>query len=474
MKKLKKVCIANRGEIALRIGRACKSLGLRTFQPVSTVDAESSFAKVADEMVVIGGASATESYLHIERIINAAVSAGCDAIHPGYGFLSENGDFAEAVQQAGLVFVGPTPEVIRLLGNKSEARRAVAAGGVQIPPGVPGGLSDARLLKEAARIGFPLIVKAVAGGGGRGMRIVRSLKELEEALPRVRAESKKFFANDDIYFERYIENPRHVEVQLFGDAQGVVIHFGTRECSLQRRHQKILEEAPAQFLSSALEEKILADAVAAAKSVGYTNAGTAEFLVSNNTHYFLEINTRIQVEHPVTELVTGVDLVALQLLVAAGNPLPMKQKEVTITGHAIECRVYAEDPRNNFAPTRGTITRIQAPEELFFREDRGFEAGDVISLQYDALLTKLLVHGKTREQAIARMRTVLASYTLTGLESSLLFHKWLFIQSVFVTDCFDIAFLDTCYDSKLLDSVDTIWQDAGSVGSHPPFNSGVY
>jgi acetyl/propionyl-CoA carboxylase alpha subunit len=417
--------------------------------------------------VVIGGAPATESYLHIDRIISAAVSVGCDAIHPGYGFLAENGDFAEAVQQAGLVFIGPSPEVIRLLGNKSEARKAVAARGVQIPPGVPGGLSDATLLKEASLIGFPLIVKAVAGGGGRGMRIVRSLKELEEALPRVRAESKKFFANDDIYFERYIENPRHVEVQLFGDAQGAVVHFGTRECSLQRRHQKILEEAPAQFLSPALEEKILADAVAAAKSVGYTNAGTAEFLVSNDTHYFLEINTRIQVEHPVTELVTGVDLVALQLLVAAGNPLPMTQKEIVVTGHAIECRIYAEDPRNNFAPTRGTISQIQAPEESFFREDRGFEAGDVISLQYDALLTKLLVHGKNRAQAIARMRVVLASYSLTGLESSLLFHKWLFVQSVFVTDCFDIAFLDTCFDSKLLDSIDAIWEDAGSAVRQP-------
>ena len=465
MKNIKKVCIANRGEIALRIGRACKAKGIATFQPLSEADEQSSFARAADECVVIGKAQAADSYLNIEKIVAAAVEAKCDAIHPGYGFLAENAEFAAAVSKAGLVFIGPRPETIRLLGNKTEARKAVIAGGVSVAEGVSGGLSDEELVKEAKAAGFPLIVKAVGGGGGRGMRVVNDLDEFEAALPRVRAEAKKFFASEDVYFERYIQHPRHVEVQLFGDSKGNVVHFGTRECSLQRRHQKILEEAPAIFLSNELRERIEQDAVRAAASVGYENAGTAEFLVSGDKHYFLEINTRIQVEHPVTEMVTGVDLVQLQLAVATGDTLPL-QEDISLSGHAIECRVYAEDARNGFMPTRGELTAIAAPDCEFFREDRGFEVGDVISLHYDALLTKLIVYGNTRAEAIARMREVLASYAVEGVETSLPFHKWLFMQAAFVADRCDIAFLDNTFGPESLDAVAKVWGDMAQASEH--------
>ena len=459
VKSFKKICIANRGEIALRIGRACKKKGIATFQPVSEADKDSSFVQAADDSAVIGKAAAADSYLNIEKIVQAALNAGCDAVHPGYGFLSENSDFAKAVSAAGLTFIGPSAEVIRLLGNKTEARKAVTARGVSVAPGVSGGLSDDQIRLEVEKIDFPIILKAVAGGGGRGMRVVRNTAELLEALPRVRAEAKKFFASEDVYFERYIENPRHVEVQLFGDTHGNIVHFGTRECSLQRRHQKIVEEAPAVFLSDELRKRIESDAVNAAASVGYVNAGTAEFLVSGDTHYFLEINTRIQVEHPVTELVAGVDLVSLQLDIAAGGKLP-GQESISLSGHAIECRIYAEDAANNFMPTKGQIKEISTPELDFLREDRGFEAGDVVSLHYDALLTKLIVHGKNREEALARMRRVLQLYSVDGLETSLSFHKWLFMQSAFVADRCDIAFLDNCFEPDSLAAVESIWQEA--------------
>lgn len=470
MKKLKKVCIANRGEIALRIGRACKALGIETFQPLSEADAGNSFRLAADSYEVIGGAAAAESYLNIERLVAAAAAAGCDAVHPGYGFLAENANFARAVQEAGLVFVGPAPEIIDLLGNKTEARKSVVARGVSVAPGVEAGLSDAALLEAADTIGFPLILKAVGGGGGRGMRVVRTASEMRDALPRVRSEARKFFASEDVYFERFIEKPRHVEVQLMGDSAGTVLHFGTRECSMQRRHQKILEEAPARFIDATLEARILQDAVEAARAVGYTNAGTAEFLVSGSQHYFLEINTRIQVEHPATELVTGVDLVQLQLQIAAGNELTLRQDNIVCTGHAIECRVYAEDAAHNFAPARGTISAIRAPTYDFFREDRGYEAGDIVSLHYDALLTKLLVKADTRAEAIARMRQVLFAYSVAGVETSLPFHRWLFLQSAFVSDNFDTGFLDACFSAEQLALAEKIWCEAG-LKSHFDDNS---
>lgn len=452
-----KVCIANRGEIALRIGRACKKLGYATFQIYSEADRDTFFVSQADEAQCIGAAPAAESYLHIQNIVQAALQAGCAAVHPGYGFLSENADFAVAVQKAGMIFIGPEPETIRLLGNKTEARNIVLAQGVSVAPGVVAGLSDEELLSEAQKVGFPLILKAVAGGGGRGMRVVYSIDEMQAALPRVRAEAEKFFSNADVYFERYIENPRHVEVQLFGDGTGKVLHFGTRECSLQRRHQKIVEEAPAVFLSEEQRQEIQREAVAAAASVKYRNAGTAEFLVDAHGHYFLEINTRIQVEHPVTEMICGIDLLSLQIETAFGASLDLEQKDIQTTGHAIECRVYAEDVLNGFAPARGSLQKVHSQEFPFFREDRGFFEDDTISFFYDALLTKLIVYGDSRDDAIAKMRQVLAQYQIEGVKNSLPFHRWLFIQSAFVKDQFDIAFLDTIFSNQDLDLVERVW-----------------
>ncbi|RIL02551.1 MAG: hypothetical protein DCC75_13255, partial [Proteobacteria bacterium] len=405
--KINKVLIANRGEIALRIKRACRKLGIRSAAIVSEADKNSLFAREAEELYVIGPAPARESYLAADKIIAAAKELGCDAIHPGYGFLSENAEFARKVIDNGLVFVGPSPESIEALGSKTKARAHVKRFGVPVTPGSEGGLSDQRLVELAAQIGFPVIVKAVAGGGGRGMRIVNSAGELTQILPRARAEALKNFASDDVYLEKFIEQPRHVEVQILGDAFGHVIHLGTRDCSTQRRHQKLVEEAPAPNLSSDLRERIHMAAVNAAKSVSYQNAGTAEFLVKGEEFYFLEMNTRIQVEHPATEMVTGVDLVELQLKVAQGERIPWSQDQITFDGHAIEFRIYAEDPANNFAPSPGRITRLKRNDAPYVREDIGFSEGDEISLHYDAMISKLIVKGENRSDAIAKSIAIL-------------------------------------------------------------------
>lgn len=443
--------IANRGEIALRIDRACKTLGIKTTFIASEADRGSYFARTAAELVIIGPAAAKDSYLAMDKIVAVAKEKGCDAVHPGYGFLSENADFARKVQAAGLTFIGPDPQSIDALGSKTEARKRVQERGVPTTAGSTGGaLSDAELLLQAEKIGFPVIIKAVAGGGGRGMRVVNSLSEMKDALPRARAEALKNFSNDAVYFEQYISEPRHVEVQIFGDSHGNVVHFGTRDCSTQRRHQKLVEEAPAPFLSADLRRRIESSAVEAARSVGYKNAGTAEFLVKGEKFYFLEMNTRIQVEHPVTEVVSGVDLVELQLRVAQGEPIPWEQKDIRLRGHAIEFRIYAEDPENNFSPCKGRISVLKRPKAAHIREDGAFEEGDDVVLFYDAMLSKLIVSGATRDEAIARSYEALTQYKLEGITTTLPFHRWLLRNSPFRSAPLDIGYLGREFNAESL------------------------
>jgi acetyl-CoA carboxylase biotin carboxylase subunit len=443
--KITKLLIANRGEIARRIVKACSEMGIQSVVAVSDVDAGSLGAEEAHEVVRIGGQTAAESYLNQSKIIEAAKSAGCQAIHPGYGFLSENADFAEAVRRAGLIFVGPSPESIRALGVKTTARRTVAAAGVPITPGSEGAETDEQLIAAATKIGFPVIIKAAAGGGGRGMRIVHAASEMKESLERARAEAQKNFGSPEVYCEKFIEGPRHVEVQLFGDQHGTVVHFGTRDCSAQRRHQKLVEEAPAPFLDSDVRERIHQAAVTAAKSVGYYNAGTAEFLVSGREFYFLEINTRIQVEHPITEIVTGTDLVQLQLKVAMGEKLPMQQKEIAFTGHAIELRINAEDVFEGFRPALGTITTWKRVDTKDVREDFGYRVGDTIPPYYDSLISKVIVKGESRAAALFNAFQFLKNYSIEGVPTTLPFHVWILANADFQTTGIDIGYVERTF-----------------------------
>jgi acetyl-CoA carboxylase biotin carboxylase subunit len=456
-KKITKLLIANRGEIARRIHRACVSLGIETVLVASDPDLNSLAAREVSQVIALGGSTARESYLNGDKIIAAARSAGCDAIHPGYGFLSEDPNFAQATIAAGLIFVGPSPESIRALGVKTTARATVIKAGVPVTPGSAGGLSDAELAKAAHEIGFPVIIKAAAGGGGRGMRIVRRASELAESLERAGAEALKNFGSDSVYLERYIEEPRHVEVQLFGDQHGNVVHFGTRDCSAQRRHQKLIEEAPAPFLDEETRELIHKAAVAAAKSVGYYNAGTAEFLVKGREFYFLEINTRIQVEHPVTEAITGVDLVALQLKVAMGEKLPFSQHEISFSGHAIELRINAEDVREGFRPAVGTIESWVRPQEKIndrtLREDFGYREGDAIPPFYDSLISKLIFHGETRAHVIYKAFQYLKGYRVDGVPTSIPFHAWILANPDFQGPGIDIGYVERNFTgSEAVDS----------------------
>jgi acetyl-CoA carboxylase biotin carboxylase subunit len=446
--KIKKLLIANRGEIARRIHRACAALGIESVLVVSEPDSASLGASEVGQVVALGGATARDSYLSASKVIAAAVATGCDAVHPGYGFLSEDPDFAQAVLDAGLTFVGPAPASIRALGVKTTARATVIAAGVPVTPGSAGGLSNSELAEAAAGIGLPVIIKAAAGGGGRGMRIVREPSELEPSLERARAEALKNFGSDAVYLEKYIEEPRHVEVQLFGDMHGTVVHFGTRDCSSQRRHQKLLEEAPAPFLDPETRERIHQAAVAAAKSVGYYNAGTAEFLVRGSEFYFLEINTRIQVEHPVTEAVTGVDLVQLQLQVAMGERLPFSQEEIRFSGHAIELRINAEDVTDGFRPAVGTITAWERPDAPHIREDSGYRVGDTIPPFYDSLISKVIVHAPTRTEAIYTAFQFLRGYRIDGVPTTAPFHAWILANPEFQGDGIDIGYVERYFTKE--------------------------
>ena len=419
-----KVLIANRGEIALRILRACHELGISAVAVYSDADAHAPHVRDADEAVWIGASPSSQSYLCGDRIIEAALRTGAQAIHPGYGFLSEREPFARAVVEAGLVFVGPPASAIAAMGSKTAARQLAAAAGVPVVPGTTRPVADAAdAVRAAEPFGFPVLLKAAAGGGGKGMRLVRSAAELPAALEAARRESKNAFGDDAVYVEKYIVGPRHVEIQVLGDLHGTMLSLGERECSLQRRHQKMIEEAPSVAVDAALRQRMGETAVRAARAAGYTNAGTCEFLLdATGEFYFLEMNTRLQVEHPVTELVTGLDLVQWQLRIAAGERLPFRQEELKPAGWALECRITSEDPSNGFLPSTGRISYLRVPAGPGVRWDGGIGIGSEIGLHYDPLLGKLIAWAPTRDAAIARMRRALLELTVEGVETSRDFH----------------------------------------------------
>ena len=419
----KKVLIANRGEIALRIHRACKELNIKTVAVYSKADQDLMHVKLADESVCIGPAASAKSYLSIPAVISAAEIAHVDAIHPGYGFLAENADFAERVEQSGFTFIGPTADTIRLMGNKVSAIEAMKKSGVPCIPGSDGALSndDQKNLEIAKRIGFPVIIKAAGGGGGRGMRVVREESELIHTIGMTKTEAGAAFGTDEVYMEKFLENPRHIEIQVLGDGKGNVIHLGERDCSMQRRHQKILEEAPAPGISLEQRQKMGGICVRACEEIQYRGAGTFEFLYEKGEFYFIEMNTRVQVEHPVTEMVTGVDIVKSQLRIAAGQPLLFKQEDIQWHGHAMECRINAEDPYT-FLPCPGTIQVYHAPGGMGVRMDSHVYTGYKVPPYYDSLIGKLIVHAMTRENAIARMKNALDETVVEGIKTNIPLH----------------------------------------------------
>ena len=417
------VLVANRGEIARRVFRGCRQLGLKTVAVYSEADRGALHVRDADAAVEIGGAPARESYLNAERILDAARQTRADAIHPGYGFLSESARFAEAVQRAGIVFIGPGPEAIRKMGDKIEARRLMSSAGVSVLPGSSGAVADVAGAEAAARaVGYPVILKAAAGGGGIGMARVDKPGDLAAAFAAANRRAQAAFGTGELYVERYLERPRHVEVQVFGDEAGTVVHMHERECSIQRRHQKLVEESPAPGLPAATKSGLTAAAVAGARAIGYTNAGTMEFLVDEHGgFYFLEMNARLQVEHPVTEEVTGLDLVVAQLRAAAGEPLPWRQSEIVQRRAAIECRVYAEDPSKGFLPSPGTIQKLELPSGEGIRIESGIEQGSTVSVHYDPLLFKLIAHGATRADAIEHLAAALDRCVIEGVRTTIPF-----------------------------------------------------
>jgi 3-methylcrotonyl-CoA carboxylase alpha subunit len=438
----RKILIANRGEIACRVIAAARGMGIRTVAVYSDADQDARHVAIADEARRIGPPAARESYLNMAAILAAARDTGAEAIHPGYGFLSENEDFAAACAKAGIVFIGPTPEAIAAMGDKSAAKRLMEKAGVPLVPGYHGENQDpAFLQKEAGKIGYPVLVKASAGGGGKGMRVVTDAKSFPAALESAKREAKASFGDDRVLIEKYLERPRHIEVQVFGDAQGDVVYLFERDCSVQRRHQKVLEEAPAPGLSDKRRREMGEAAVAAAKSIQYTGAGTVEFIAGpDGTFYFMEMNTRLQVEHPVTEMITGLDLVKWQLIVAHGGPLPLKQEQLEFRGHAIEARIYAENPAKGFLPSTGTLRHLRTPEERHgtVRVDSGVRQGDAITPHYDPMIAKLVVWGEDRAVALGRMRTALAAYEIVGVSTNIEF-----LARTVASKAFSSADLDT-------------------------------
>lgn len=441
--KFKKILIANRGEIAVRIIRACRELGIQSVAIYSEADKHSLHAKLADESVCIGPGPSNQSYLNIPSIIAAAEISGADAIHPGYGFLSENAHFAEVCHRSELVFIGPTPEQMKQLGDKVSARAVAKKAGLPFLPGSQAALSSASEAKEKAReIGYPIIFKASGGGGGRGMKIVHCDEDIERAFLTCRQEAISGFGNGDVYIEKYLERPRHVEVQLLGDEHGNIVSLGERDCSLQRRHQKVIEEAPCGLLTNDMRAELSQYAIALAKHVGYAGAGTVEFLMDENKNfYFMEMNTRVQVEHPVTEEITGIDIVRNQILVAMGHPLPFKQEDIKIHGHAIECRINAEDPIS-FAPWPGKIEAYSCPGGLGVRVDSFVYNEYTVVPYYDSMIAKLIVHADTREEALARMRSALKEFLIDGIRTNISFHQKLLNEQEFIEDKHSTRFLE--------------------------------
>lgn len=441
----KKILIANRGEIALRVLRVCKELKIQTVAVFSEADREALHVKEADEAVFIGPASSLKSYLNISNILEAAVQTGADAVHPGYGFLSENARFAETCESMGLTFIGPSAQAIETMGDKAKARKTMIEAGVPVVPGSGDVLTDQEMADRAEKIGYPILVKASAGGGGRGMRIVRNSKELTEAVQSAHKEAQMFFGNPELYLEKYLEEARHIEFQILADKQGNIVHLGERDCSLQRRHQKLLEEAPASVISPELRAKMGLAAIQAAKSVNYSSVGTVEFLLDkDHNFYFIEMNTRIQVEHPVTEMITGIDLVKEQIRSAAGEPLRHKQKDIMISGWAIECRINAENPGKNFIPSPGTIELYQAPKGSGIRVDSAACQGYVISPYYDSMIGKLVVWGETRQKAIGKMKKALREFRIEGVPTTIPFHLKVLENPFYLRGEVDTDFIERC------------------------------
>lgn len=420
----KKVLVANRGEIALRVIRACRELGIKTVAIHSEADALALHVRAADEKVCVGPAESALSYRNIPNVLSAAEITGADAVHPGYGFLSENAHFAEVCESIGMKFIGPSSENIAMMGDKAKAREIVAKRGLPVTPGSPGELrSEEDALQAAQKIGFPVIIKATAGGGGRGMRVVNKAEDLGRAFQAAQAEAKSTFGNDGVYLERYFLEPRHVEVQILADQYGRVVHLGERDCSIQRRHQKLVEETPSPVVDDKLRREIGRVAVEAVKAAHYRNVGTVEFLLDKDRQfYFMEVNTRIQVEHPITEMVTGVDLIKEQIRLAAGHPLSIRQQDVILTGHSLECRINAEDPEK-FTPSPGVITKYSPPGGFGIRVDSAMESGSVVVPYYDSMIAKLITHGRDRQESVARMKRALSEFIIEGIKTSIPLHR---------------------------------------------------
>ena len=446
----KRILIANRGEIAVRIVRACREMGIESVVVFSDVDRRSLAVRKADYAYYLGPAQASESYLNVDKIIDVARRSGAEAIHPGYGFLSENARFAKACKEAGIKFIGPSPESMEMMGSKTRARQSMKKAGVPFVPGSAKGLESFDEAEQlCAQIGYPVMLKAAAGGGGKGMRAVHDAAELRSAIERTKSEAQRAFGDSEVYVEKLIINPRHVEMQILGDEHGNVVYLGERECSVQRRHQKVLEESPSPIVDPEMRKRMGEVAVRVGRAANYTNAGTVEFLVdAEKNFYFLEMNTRLQVEHPVTELVTGLDLVHLQFRIAAGEPLPFKQEDVQVRGHAIECRIYAEDPDNNFFPSPGQITRLISPSGPGIRRDSGMYEGWTVPIEYDPLLAKLIGYAATREDAINRLQRALVEYFVGGIKTNTSLFRRILNDSDFCAGRIDTGFLDRLLATK--------------------------
>ena len=445
----KKILVANRGEIALRIQRACRELGVKAVMVYSEADRDAKYVKLAEEAVCIGPAPSALSYLNMPAIISAAEVTDAEAIHPGYGFLAENADFAERVEKSGFQFIGPTPESIRIMGDKVSAKQAMIRAGVPCVPGSDGELPDdpVAMRRIARTVGYPVIIKAAGGGGGRGMRVVHTEAALVNAVQMTKAEAETAFGNPAVYMEKFLQNPRHIEIQVIADKFKNAVYLGERDCSMQRRHQKVIEEAPAPGIPRKLIEKIGERCVTACKKIGYRGAGTFEFLYENGEFYFIEMNTRVQVEHPVTELITGVDIVKTQILVAAGEKLPFTQRQIEIRGHAIECRVNAEDPYK-FTPSPGKISMWHAPGGPGVRVDSHVYTNYVVPPNYDSMIGKLIVHGDTREEAIARMRTALSETVVEGINTNVALHRDIMVDAKFNAGGTNIHYLEQWLEQR--------------------------
>lgn len=444
--------VANRGEIALRVMRSAREMGIATVAVYSEADRNALHVRFADEAICIGPPPSSESYLRIDQLLDAAKQTSADAIHPGYGFLSENKTFAEAVKKAGLIFIGPSPEAIEIMGSKLAAKEAVAKFDVPLVPGTAESITDTKKAKQIAKeIGYPVLIKASAGGGGKGMRIVEKEAEFEEQMDRAISEAKSAFGDGSVFIEKFVSSPRHIEFQIFGDQHGNIVHLFERECSIQRRHQKVVEEAPSSLLTAELRATMGEAAINVARSVGYYGAGTVEFIMDEKKNfYFLEMNTRLQVEHPVTEEITGLDLVQLQIKIAQGEKIPFKQQDLSINGHAIEIRVYAEDPANNFLPDIGTLQTYSRPQGHGIRVDDGFEQGMAIPFYYDPMIAKMICHAENREAAIQKTIRAIDDYEITGIETTLGFCRFVMEHKAFTSGDFDTKFVEKYFKPELL------------------------